>query len=912
MRAQHQQLHNHEKILRYELQEKRVMLSELKQELEYCRDKWERARQKNDESETEWKKLRREFAARKIKNNPDTSLNDSAESGYSDEQNESGEEAENFDADRSSTQSPIDKKLATEESEEQPGTSRGAIPRTSQSSREQRAIRLKRLEDQCQLLVRQVDITTHKSNFLSNRLEELHEQCTTSEEIRRPIVLKRDSEGASSSEVVELPIDISRAQMNQTEEAAVCLEQIENSQPLTYASVKNESEKETREERLNRLENEGQALVASVVGTVEKSEDLSSKLDEIHNKYLQYEASKEAQSNARENREEELCRLETETLALVNEVVNSVERSNVNVGEELDCNQEVNEQADKWLEGDTRVSDANTETREERLARLENECQSLVQNATGAIKKSKVISDKLEEVEENYVQYEAGKEAAGCVKEVKETREERLKRLEREGQALLSKSVNTLERSEDITNKLDDIHAKFLEREASKEEDPEPKRETREERLNRLEAECESFAISVSNTVEKSSHLSEKLDEIHEGYLEYEASKCSAETKETKDEQLKRLEEEAYELVKNVEGTVEKITELPNTLVQVHENNVQCENGEEAAVCSNEVKETRDERLKRLENEGQALLSKTISTLEKSEDITNKLDDMHNKFLEHEASKKDSPQKHETREERLNRLEEECKTFVSNVSNTVERSQKISEKLDEIHEGYLAYESSKPVAEVKETREMRLQQLEEEAGALATNVAETVEKSHDLSEKLTNIHAGYVQHEESKELKHKPESREERLNRLELEAQSIIGSVNATVAKSENLSNKLEGIHEGFVQYEAAQEAKSSDDCKINAHELEEACALEISTPETRSERLKRLEEECKSLMKKVKSTVGKSEDLSNKLEDIHDTYVNYEVSKMDFEEPNMASQGEDSFSNVDNEEVSETEKKNQ
>ncbi|KAH0569009.1 centrosomal protein of 135 kDa isoform X1 [Cotesia glomerata] len=84
MQAQHQQLHTHEKILRYELQQKRKMLQELKQELEYCREKWESARQKNCNTEIEWKNLRREFAARKALA-VDDSFNNSAESGFSDE-----------------------------------------------------------------------------------------------------------------------------------------------------------------------------------------------------------------------------------------------------------------------------------------------------------------------------------------------------------------------------------------------------------------------------------------------------------------------------------------------------------------------------------------------------------------------------------------------------------------------------------------------------------------------------------------------------------------------------------------------------------------------------------------------------------------------------------------------------------
>ncbi|XP_051174985.1 myosin heavy chain, cardiac muscle isoform isoform X2 [Leptopilina boulardi] len=94
MQAQHQQLHTHEKILRYELQQKRKMLQELKQELEYCREKWESARQKNTNTEIEWRSLRREFAARKALAHVD-SLNNSAESGFSDgRDDESDEEME--------------------------------------------------------------------------------------------------------------------------------------------------------------------------------------------------------------------------------------------------------------------------------------------------------------------------------------------------------------------------------------------------------------------------------------------------------------------------------------------------------------------------------------------------------------------------------------------------------------------------------------------------------------------------------------------------------------------------------------------------------------------------------------------------------------------------------------------------
>ncbi|XP_058057364.1 uncharacterized protein LOC131208583 [Anopheles bellator] len=82
MQRQHRQLHTQEQILRYHLQQKRRLLCELKEELEYCRLKWSAARQKNIESEDQWRSLKADFAARRKQD----SLNNSGESGYSDEQ----------------------------------------------------------------------------------------------------------------------------------------------------------------------------------------------------------------------------------------------------------------------------------------------------------------------------------------------------------------------------------------------------------------------------------------------------------------------------------------------------------------------------------------------------------------------------------------------------------------------------------------------------------------------------------------------------------------------------------------------------------------------------------------------------------------------------------------------------------
>ncbi|CAG9816371.1 unnamed protein product [Phaedon cochleariae] len=84
LQKQHQMLHTQEKILRYELAQKRKLLNELKEELEESREKWAQARAKNSNTEQQWRLLRTEFASRK-----NTVLseeyNNSGESGYSDD-----------------------------------------------------------------------------------------------------------------------------------------------------------------------------------------------------------------------------------------------------------------------------------------------------------------------------------------------------------------------------------------------------------------------------------------------------------------------------------------------------------------------------------------------------------------------------------------------------------------------------------------------------------------------------------------------------------------------------------------------------------------------------------------------------------------------------------------------------------
>ncbi|KAK9878024.1 hypothetical protein WA026_020650 [Henosepilachna vigintioctopunctata] len=107
LQKEHQLLHTQEQILRYELAQKRKLLKELKEELEYSREKWQQAREKNSKTEKEWLVLRKEFAARK-KTIINLDENNSVESGYSDEKEESSDEEPGYETDISECNQKVD------------------------------------------------------------------------------------------------------------------------------------------------------------------------------------------------------------------------------------------------------------------------------------------------------------------------------------------------------------------------------------------------------------------------------------------------------------------------------------------------------------------------------------------------------------------------------------------------------------------------------------------------------------------------------------------------------------------------------------------------------------------------------------------------------------------------------------
>lgn len=253
LNAQHRKLHTHEKILRYELQHKRSVLTELKQELEYCREKWDQARVKNTQSEQDWQSLREEFAQRKC--------SASVESGFEDDESrvaivDSGacsDEDENWLKTLS---------LDTFESE----TLDEAQPETKTTG-------IKRLGEQSRALLNQMVRTSRTSDSISERLEELQRQygrsgrsSTSENEDAAVLEVPVEIPGTSSSSLIAIQsLEETRLQ---TDETNIRPNEDERLQQDAVVLRPDEEERlQRRAARLKRLEEQCLGLFRQVCNT---------------------------------------------------------------------------------------------------------------------------------------------------------------------------------------------------------------------------------------------------------------------------------------------------------------------------------------------------------------------------------------------------------------------------------------------------------------------------------------------------------------------------------------------------------------------------------------------------------------------------------------------------------------------
>lgn len=159
LKKQHRKLQSAEGILKYDLQEKRKLLTRLKQQLENTREDFNLVRLKNSKSEAEWQDLHKEFIQRHKQT--------SEESGFVDDKGFEDQEAV-------FSNSPCDCSFPDESTSEKDSVSKESIE-IPQSNKKKR---LALLEEQCQNLYSSLLQSSKKRQEIDKRLESM---CKTIE-----------------------------------------------------------------------------------------------------------------------------------------------------------------------------------------------------------------------------------------------------------------------------------------------------------------------------------------------------------------------------------------------------------------------------------------------------------------------------------------------------------------------------------------------------------------------------------------------------------------------------------------------------------------------------------------------------------------------------------------------------------
>ncbi|KAJ8939530.1 hypothetical protein NQ314_011097 [Rhamnusium bicolor] len=269
LQKQHQMLHTQEKILRYELAQKRKLLTELKEELEYSREKWAQAREKNSSTEQQWRQLRTEFASRRNTITNDD-LNNSVESGYSDDrESSSSDEEPGYETDISECAQKVSNgdhiEVLSVVKENQEITDEGSVLNLNQN---------------------QLDEVV----FPDQNEEASGSSCSTKEVVHSDVEqLKTDL--VQNIDNVEKTVECTNLQASEAELVATNIESGNSEQPSVSHDVSSvRSLEETlarRDRRLKRLEGQAEQLVTKVTNTANRSVAISNRLDNLHEVYGQ-------------------------------------------------------------------------------------------------------------------------------------------------------------------------------------------------------------------------------------------------------------------------------------------------------------------------------------------------------------------------------------------------------------------------------------------------------------------------------------------------------------------------------------------------------------------------------------------------------------------------------------------------
>ncbi|XP_077562578.1 uncharacterized protein LOC144178526 isoform X4 [Haemaphysalis longicornis] len=190
MEETHHKLQTAKAVMKYELQEKKRLLLNLRQQLESTRENCVRVMRSNAESEIEWKSLREEFQSRKKQDSQDSGVSENGQSTREQTPSSSEDASERDDPEFVEEDDRSDSLNVDDIPEE---GSAQCIPEPVADFEDKyraRSQRLEYLEKQCQILYNSLVRSSERSNTLQRRLHSLLEGSSSSQAAAvQPVVM---------------------------------------------------------------------------------------------------------------------------------------------------------------------------------------------------------------------------------------------------------------------------------------------------------------------------------------------------------------------------------------------------------------------------------------------------------------------------------------------------------------------------------------------------------------------------------------------------------------------------------------------------------------------------------------------------------------------------------------------------
>lgn len=191
MEETHHKLQTAKAVMKYELQEKKRLLLNLRQQLESTRENCVRVMRSNAESEIEWKSLREEFQSRKKQDSQDSGVSENGQSTREQTPSSSEDASERDDPEFVEEDDRSDSLNVDDIPEE---GSAQCIPEPVADFEDKyraRSQRLEYLEKQCQILYNSLVRSSERSNTLQRRLHSLLEGSSSSSQAAavQPVVM---------------------------------------------------------------------------------------------------------------------------------------------------------------------------------------------------------------------------------------------------------------------------------------------------------------------------------------------------------------------------------------------------------------------------------------------------------------------------------------------------------------------------------------------------------------------------------------------------------------------------------------------------------------------------------------------------------------------------------------------------